>query len=76
MQDPRIVSKYVDILTKHIKYHRIDVQVQSLYNMAHEGRWTTPCTIAYEKLDTLMTEGMLHAEREVSRKFSRGYHWS
>ena len=61
---------------KHILYHRIDSKVSSLYLQAKENKWTDESTIIYEKLDKLLTEGMLHAEKEVSRKLSKTYWWS
>ena len=76
MHDPRIVTKYIDILEKHISYHRLEPKISSLYHMAKNNDWTTLCTEAYKKIDRLLTEGMLHAEGEVSRKFSRTFVWS
>jgi hypothetical protein len=58
MHDPRIVTKYIDILEKHISYHRLEPKISSLYHMAKNNDWTTFCMEAYEKIDRLLIEGM------------------
>jgi hypothetical protein len=75
MQDPRIVSKHTDLLQKHIHYHCLDIKVNALYNMAKNNNWSALCTDAHEKMDKFFMEGILHSEKEVSRKFSRTFVW-
>jgi hypothetical protein len=75
-QDPRVVTKYAGIVQQHISYHKLDDKMTYLYNAAINGVWTQQMAREYKKIDKLLTEGMLHAEREVSKKCSRRFQWS
>lgn len=74
--DPRIVKRYIEIITGHIRYHRLEEKTNELFKVAENASWTEENTHTYNQVDKLMTEAMLHAEREVSRKYSDTYHWS
>jgi len=74
--DPRIVSKYKDILHKYIGYHKLNIKVSALLNKVKENPEAASILGEYEKLDCLLTAGMLRAEKQVSRKYSKTYHWS
>jgi hypothetical protein len=74
--DPRVVSKSVKILQSHITYHKLEEKTHQLYNQAKCGEWSQEAATRYEQIDKLLTEGMLHAEKSVSRKYSKKYHWS
>jgi hypothetical protein len=74
--DPRIVSKYINILQSQITHHKLEEKTHQLYNQAKYGEWSQEAAARYEKIDNLLTEGMLHGEKSVSRKYSKRYHWS
>jgi hypothetical protein len=75
-QDPRIVNKYIELLQKQINYHRLSDKASYIHNAAINGGWTQQMACEYEKIDKLLTEGMLHAERKVSKKCSHCFQWS
>jgi hypothetical protein len=76
LQDPRPVAAYIKDLTKQLDYHKITDKAQNLLNRAIDNNWTESLTDEYEKLDTLITEAMLRAEKNVSKKVSKTYQWS
>ncbi len=76
LQDPRPVAAYIKDLTKQLDYHKITDKAQNLLNRAIDNNWTETLTEEYEKLDTLITEAMLRAEKNVSKKVSKTYQWS
>jgi hypothetical protein len=61
----------VNILT-----HNLLGKSENLFKVAEAGLWTSAETEGYEKLDRLLTEAMLKAERSISKKFSMMYQWS
>jgi hypothetical protein len=75
-QDPRLVSAYIKELKNQLKYHRIPDKSNTLLDKAAENQWSDGLTIEYEKLDTLITEAMLRAEKSVSKKVSKTFQWS
>jgi hypothetical protein len=76
MLDPRVVKECETILLKQLDYHKIPSKIEELKEIAHEGKLTTEEEKKYKKLDRLITVGMLHAEKSVSRKVSKTYMWS
>jgi hypothetical protein len=66
----------MEVLLKQIEYHKIDKKAIKLQKVAEEGKWTQDHTNSYNRIDKLMTEAMLHAKKEVSRKYSDTYQWS
>ena len=74
--DPRLTSEYANIVTKQIQYHKLDTRIQKLYTSATDGTWTADHIQEYESIDTLLTESMLSAEKQVSKKVSTTYAWS
>jgi len=76
MQDPRLVTQYIDTLLEQVLYHKIPEKATKLLNAAEEGSWTPDQTLEFEKLDKLFTEAMTKAERSVSKKYSTTYQWS
>jgi hypothetical protein len=74
LHDPRIVSKYLSELQKQFTSHRIQEKVDILYN--HTNNWTTNDQLEYEKLDKLITEAMLCAERNASKRYTKTLEWS
>lgn len=76
LYDPRIVKGYEKFLLQQVTYHKLQEKTNELLKIASTGHWTEEHTSAYEKIDKLLTESMLAAERAVSKKFSTTYAWS
>ena len=74
--NPRVVEVHKENLRRHIEYHKIDRKTGELYEKAKVSPEDPTIEEEFEKLDKLLTEGMLHAEKEVSRKISMTFHWS
>ncbi len=75
MHDPRKVSAYLDILTKQLDKHNIFHKVSNLQKK-DPAQWHKEDYIAYERLDKLITEAMLYAERAVSSRYTKTWEWS
>jgi hypothetical protein len=61
LHDPRIVSTYLDTLTKQLDRHGISKKVSDLQRK-DPTQWQEDDYVTYEKLDKLITESMLYAE--------------
>jgi hypothetical protein len=44
--------------------------------VAQQGQWSSEHTKVYNCLDKTITEAMLHAEKECSKKYTKIYDWS
>jgi hypothetical protein len=73
---PRRVSKYRELLHDQLKYHKVLDKCSALLQAAQENKWPPELTISYARLDTLITESMLYAERSCSKKYSKRFKWS
>jgi hypothetical protein len=76
LKDPRIVSKYREILHEQLTYHKIYEKLEFLMQHALDGTWSVELTEEYQRVDRLYTESMLHAERIAGRKYSTKFDWS
>jgi len=76
LQDPRLVEQYTEELLAQLRYHKVLPKVEQLQKKAEQGIWTQTQTQECEKVDTLVTEAMLKAERAISKKNTDTYQWS
>jgi len=76
LQDPRLVEKYYESLRRQLEYHKLPDKILQLYQDAQESPVDHTIAIRYEKIDKLLTESMLVAERKCSKKYSEVYQWS
>jgi hypothetical protein len=67
MHDPRIVSAYLHTLTKQLDSHKIFDKVKIL-QQKEPHQWEDVDYQTYKKLDAIITESMLHAERTVGAR--------
>lgn len=74
--DPRLTTEYINIVNKQIQYHKLDTRIQSLEAQATTGQWHDHHIAEYEAIDRLLTEAMLSAEKQISKKVSTTYVWS
>ena len=73
LQDPRIVNLYNAFLMKQLIYHKIPAKVSQLKQIAEQRKWTSMTTQQYNRIDKLITEAMLHAEKRSCKKYMSMY---
>jgi hypothetical protein len=76
LHDPRIVESYNTILSEQLSYHKIPDKLEILKKQVTEGHWSTADQEEYNKIDQLIMEAMLHAERSSTKKYSGPFVWS
>jgi hypothetical protein len=76
LSDPRLRNQYRDILHEQLNYHKIYDKVQAMQVTSDSGAWTSATTEEYQKIDKLVTESMLYAERNTGKRVSTRYEWS
>jgi len=76
LQDPRTVTKYLEILQEQLDYHNFETKVQHLHDAASNNAFNGNLEKIYETLDMLLTESMRHAESKCSTPYSKKYNWS
>jgi hypothetical protein len=76
LQDPRIFTAYLKHLQQHLAYHKLPEKIETLHN--HAQQYPNDPTIAqqYNKIDKLLTEGMLAVEKRSCKKYSDKFQWS
>jgi hypothetical protein len=75
LHDPCRVDEYLTTLHKQLLSHNIPTRVANLHAKASTG-WEPSDYVKYERLDTLITEAMLHAEKKTSKRYTKTYEWS
>jgi hypothetical protein len=75
LTDPRRVIKYKERLHHQLSYHIFE-KCRTLLEAADSETWTPDHLIQYKKLDNVITESMLCAEANCSRKITKRYEWS
>jgi len=76
LHDPDIVQKYTSTLQAQLEYHKIPKKLDALQQVISSGQWSHNHQREYEKIDRLITEAMLHAEKISSRKYTGTFSWS
>ncbi len=76
LHDPRLVMKYKEQLYEQYEYHNIIKKVEQLITKSAEGSWSIYLSEEYQKVDKLITEAMIYAERKTGRKYSTKFDWS
>jgi hypothetical protein len=75
LHDPRKVNEYLTALTAQLSLHKVQQKVATLHNKAITG-WQEDDQLQYERLDKLITEAMLYAERHTGKRYTKTYEWS
>jgi hypothetical protein len=75
LHDPRIVSAYLNTLNKQFDIHKIHEKVGKLQKKDSK-LWEEMDVQTYERIDTLITQSMLYAERLVSSRYTKTWEWS
>lgn len=70
LHDPRKVDEYLSALNGQLSLHKVHQKVTTLNNKALTG-WQEEDQIQYERLDTLITEAMLYAERQTGKRYTK-----
>lgn len=76
LSDPRLKNQYRDELHQQLQYHKVYDKVQALQEISDAGTWSATDTAQYQQLDKIITEAMLHAERNTGKRVSTRYEWS
>jgi hypothetical protein len=76
LHDPDIVQKYTSTLQAQLEYHKIPKKLEALQRVISSGQWSHDHQQEYEKIDKLITEAMLHAEKISSKKYTGTFSWS
>jgi hypothetical protein len=71
LHDPRLVTKYKEVLHDQLLYH-----ISTLKTAAQQQSWMIQHTQEYENLDKLITESILYAERCTGKRYTKRYEWS
>jgi len=74
--DPRKVQNYKEALHKQLQYHKVQDKLFALLTAAKNHTWSSAQITQYEKLDRIITESVLHAEKAAGQKFTKVYEWS
>jgi hypothetical protein len=76
LQDPRKVEQYIAAVNDQLIYHNVMEKVRGLKSRAEGNAWGPSDQATYEQLDALTTEIMKHAEKLISRKYTKKIEWS
>jgi len=76
LQDPRIFTAYLKHLKQHLAYHKLPEKIETLHNQAKLHPNDPTIAQQYNKIDRLLTEGMLTAAKRSSKKYSDKFQWS
>jgi hypothetical protein len=76
LEDPRIVSKYIEALDKQIAYHKLNAKINIMHQDAITRNLPMAWSKSYERLDKLLTESMLYAESVSAKENSGKFQWS
>jgi hypothetical protein len=75
LHDPRLVTKYLEVLSKQFQLHSIPEKVAALKQQS-KTEWSEEKLLTYERLDASITQSMLYAERQTSKRYTKRYEWS
>jgi len=76
LQDPRLTKKYIETLHIQLQHHSILQKVNDLLSAANSGTWTPTQTAAFQNVDMIITQAILHAENTISKHILLQYQWS
>jgi hypothetical protein len=76
LQDPCLTKKYIDTLYDQLKIQNILQKASDLLSAANSGTWTPAHTAAYQNVDMITTQAMLHAENIISKHILLQYQLS
>jgi hypothetical protein len=76
LQDPRVVNAYNTKLHELLSNHNVFSRLDALQKQVAQETWTTESQVEYEHLDKTITESMLTAERNISKRIITKYQWS
>jgi hypothetical protein len=74
--DPRIVEQYNTILQNQLTYHKVSEKVKTFQRKIEQGIWSKQDQEEYERVDKIITESMLFAEKKSSKKYTNTFAWS
>jgi exonuclease III len=76
LQDPRVIQSYSTALHTSLEHHNVFSRLDKLQGALDRQEWTSEHTAEYELLDRTITEAMLQAEKDISKRITTTYQWS
>jgi hypothetical protein len=76
LHDSRVVQQCIGNLHHCLEQHNVYLRLEALQGVLQNSQWTQASTQEYESLDALITESMLAAENDLSRRITTKYQWS
>ena len=68
--DPRKINDYLTEKAKQLDYHKVQHKKERLYTHAETGTWDPMKAKQYNRLDSVISESMLRAEKVTTRVYS------
>ncbi len=76
LQDPHVVQQYITNLHRRLDHHNVFPRLEAIQEVLQKSQWTQATTQEYESLDNIITESMLAAENDLSKRITTTYQWS
>jgi len=76
LHDSRVVQQNISNLHRPLDQHNVYPRLEALQGVLQNSQWTQASTQEYESLDAIITESMLAAENDLSRRITTTYQWS
>jgi hypothetical protein len=76
LADPRVVEKCNQLLHDKLSYYGAYATATKLRRAARDSRWHDSDTELYHTLDTIVTQSMMYAEKQVGKRQTKPYQWS
>jgi hypothetical protein len=76
LQDPRVVQQYLSNVHDRLSNHNVFTRMEALQAVIQKDQWSAQSTLEYESLDQIITESMLAAEKDLSKRITTTYQWS
>jgi hypothetical protein len=74
--DPRKTEAYKTALHKQLEYHKVFDKCKLLKEAAEQNLWGSDQIVKYDRLDVIITQSMLYAEKACSKRYTKRYEWS
>jgi len=70
------VEKYNMTLQQQLAYHKIPEKIANLQLAISKNQWNQSYQTQYKRIDVIITQAMLHAEKQSSKKYTGIFSWS
>jgi hypothetical protein len=73
LSNPRVVEKYSQLLHEKLSYYKAYESTENLPFAAEVSKWQNHHTAIYHILDNIVTQSMIHAEKQLGNRPTKGY---